>query len=305
MEKLRLENITKSFGAEKVLEDISFTIENNDLVALLGESGSGKSTLLRIIAGFEKLDSGKVSISNQLVAEKGYSAKPESRNVGFIFQDYALFPHLTVEQNISFGMVKSSPEEKEKLERLILNFELQDVKSKKPSQISGGQQQRVAIARALAVNPVLLLLDEPFSNLDQSLRLKIRAEIKRVKEEFNTPMLLVTHDPDDAMELADKIAILQEGKIVQLDTPLNLYKNPLNEYVANLFGPNFLFENRFLRPENIDLSGKDFIGSVEGLEFSARGYLLKIKYKDLILWSQVSGAKTYNLGSRISFSIND
>jgi iron(III) transport system ATP-binding protein len=304
MEKLKLENITKKFDKELVLDQVSFSIDDNELIALLGESGSGKSTLLRIIAGFEKPDDGKVFISEELVANNNVNRKPENRNVGFIFQEYALFPHLSVEQNIAFGLSKSNGNSKERIAHLLNIFELEEVKAKKPNKISGGQQQRVAIARALAVNPVLLLMDEPFSNLDQSLRLKIRKEIKKIKEEFKTPMLLVTHDPDDAMELADKIAILQDGKIVQFDTPINLYNNPLNQYVANLFGPNFKFQNRFLRPEHIDLSGSDFEGKIVKIEFSSRGFLLGINYQDINLTARINNKDNYRIGDKISFSIN-
>jgi len=276
MEKLRLENITKKFENEVVLDQVSFSIKDNELIALLGESGSGKSTLLRIIAGFENADEGSVRIEDEISSDENHFVKPENRNVGLIFQDYALFPHLTVEKNIAFGLSKSDSDSKEKISYLLKVFELEEVKNKKPGKISGGQQQRVAIARALAVNPILLLMDEPFSNLDQSLRLKIRKEIRKIKEEFKIPMLLVTHDPDDAMELADKIAILQDGKIVQFDSPSNLYNNPLNQYVANLFGPNVEFNNK-----------------------------LKINYQDTILTTRVNKGQRYNIGEKITFSIND
>jgi iron(III) transport system ATP-binding protein len=305
MEKLRLENITKKFENEVVLDQVSFSIKDNELIALLGESGSGKSTLLRIIAGFENADEGSVRIEDEISSDENHFVKPENRNVGLIFQDYALFPHLTVEKNIAFGLSKSDSDSKEKISYLLKVFELEEVKNKKPGKISGGQQQRVAIARALAVNPILLLMDEPFSNLDQSLRLKIRKEIRKIKEEFKIPMLLVTHDPDDAMELADKIAILQDGKIVQFDSPSNLYNNPLNQYVANLFGPNVEFNNKFLRPEHIDLNGDDYQGVISGIKFSSRGFLLKINYQDTILTTRVNKGQRYNIGEKITFSIND
>jgi iron(III) transport system ATP-binding protein len=305
MEKLQLNNITKRFGEELILDDVSLAVANNELVALLGESGSGKSTLLRIIAGFESAEKGEIIIAEQTVASDSVFLKPEDRSVGFIFQDYALFPHLSVERNISYGLKGKSDAEKAKLNQLLKVFELEEVRSKKPSKLSGGQQQRVAIARALAVQPVLLLLDEPFSNLDQSLRGKVRKEIQRIKEEFETPMLLVTHDPDDALELADKIAVLQNGKIVQFDTPEKIYRQPLNQYVADLFGPNFIVDNLFFRQENIDLNGNKYSGKVTALKKSPRGHLIEFIVDNQILKIVTNQPVTFHEGDEITFSLSD
>lgn len=305
MEKLQLKHITKRFGEELILDDVSLSIANNELVALLGESGSGKSTLLRIIAGFESAEKGEVIIAEQTVASDSVFLKPEDRNVGFIFQDYALFPHLSVERNIAYGLKGKGAAEKAKLNELLKVFELEEVRSKKPSKLSGGQQQRVAIARALAVQPVLLLLDEPFSNLDQSLRGKVRKEIQRIKEEFKTPMLLVTHDPDDALELADKIAVLQEGKIVQFDTPDKIYRQPLNQYVADLFGPSFIVDNRFVRQENIDLNGNKYAGKVTAIKQSPRGRVIEFVVDNQIVTLVTKQPITCLVGDDIRFSLSD
>ncbi|MDX1445088.1 ABC transporter ATP-binding protein [Lishizhenia sp.] len=247
MSYLKLENITKSFGKSQVLKEVSFAIEQNEIVALLGESGSGKTTLLRIIAGLEFANTGNVMVNEKVMQDASTFLKTEHRNIGVIFQDYALFPHLNVKQNIAYGL-------RDKNEALLNDFlsifELTEHAKKRPHQLSGGQQQRVAIARSIIVNPDLLLLDEPFSSLDQSLKRKVRSEISTILRRQNIPSILVTHDPDDAMEMADKIAILQKGEIVQFDTPENIYKNPINEYVGDLTGGINVLEGRLVRPSD-------------------------------------------------------
>jgi iron(III) transport system ATP-binding protein len=280
MSKLRLQHISKSFRNTKVLDDVCFEMGEHEILGLLGESGSGKSTLLRIIAGFESPDSGQVVVDNEVLVGDECFVKPEKRDVGMIFQDYALFPHLSVEQNISFG-VKSS-QEKLRVNELIDLFELGDQLNKKPAQLSGGQQQRVAIARALAAKPRVLLLDEPFSNLDQSLRRKVRAEIKRVNTEFGIPLVMVSHDPEDALELADRIAVIQNGKLIQIDTPENLYNHPVNEYIGSLFGYiSVWLDGRLLRPENLikvdAVKDQSVSGVVNNVVFHSSGrYLIQL-----------------------------
>lgn len=254
MSYLKLENITKSFGKSQVLKEVSFAIEQNEIVALLGESGSGKTTLLRIIAGLEFANTGKVVVNDKVMQDASTFLKTEYRNIGVIFQDYALFPHLNVKQNIAYGL-------REKKDALLNDFlrifELEEHAKKRPHQLSGGQQQRVAIARSIIVNPDLLLLDEPFSSLDQSLKRKVRSEISTILRRQNIPSILVTHDPDDAMEMADKIAILQKGEIVQFDTPENIYKNPINEYVGDLTGGINALEDRLVRPSDTKMLPAD------------------------------------------------
>lgn len=302
MTALSVKNISKSFGTLKVLDEVSIDVGKNELVALLGESGSGKSTLLRIIAGFEQADNGEVILCDKVLTNKDVFVKPEERGVGIIFQDYALFPHLSVRKNISFG-VKKALDKEEKINRLLEIFELQEQANKKPASISGGQQQRVAIARALAVNPRLLLLDEPFSNLDQTLRRKVRSEIRRVQRQFEIPMILVTHDPDDAIELADKIAVLQDGKIVQIDTPKNLYFNPSNEYVASLFGAYSIFNNQIIRPENIDFSKSDFEGKIIDISNGIKGEVVLIKIEGQEITTYPSSSQNFSVGASIKFGI--
>lgn len=270
---LVLENISKSYSKKSVLNNISFDLGENELMALLGESGSGKSTLLRIIAGFEIPDSGEVNMDSTVLVGKNKFIRPEDRDIGLIFQDYALFPHLTVRKNITFGAKQKDTVE---IDKLLNIFGLTEHANKKPNQLSGGQQQRVAIARALAARPKLLLLDEPFSNLDQSLRRIVRAEIKRVQREFGLPIILVTHDPEDALDLADRVAVIKDGQLIQLNTPENLYRRPINKYVGELFGYISEWKGSLLRPDAfvISLDRGEIKGEVINCTFSSNGNFL-------------------------------
>ena len=300
MSALSVRNISKSFGKLSVLDDISLEVGKHELVALLGESGSGKTTLLRIIAGFEFAESGSISLKNiDLINDSTY-VKPEDRKIGVIFQDYALFPHLSVRKNIAYGLSKK---DYARVDELLHIFELVEQADKMPSEISGGQQQRVAIARALAVQPDLLLLDEPFSNLDQTLRRKVRAEIRRVQQSFNIPMVLVTHDPDDALELADKIAVLQNGKIIQFDTPQAIYFNPVNEYVASLFGPYSMFNQHVIRPEQIDFSQQDFKAEVIMSTPHVKGNIIQLKSGNDQLIAHTPSYHQLVVGQKVTFGI--
>ena len=304
MSALILKNIIKRFSNEIVLNRVNLDVGDNEIVALLGESGSGKSTLLRIIAGFEMPDEGLVKLNSKTLVDNKTFIKPENRKVGLIFQDYALFPHLTVRQNLAFGLQNiNAAKKKQILEELLNVFELKDVESKKPNRISGGQQQRVSIARALAVKPDLLLMDEPFSNLDQSLKLKVRKEILKVKTDFKTPMLLVTHDPDDALQLADRVAILHDGEIIQFDTPENVYNYPNNIYVGSLFGECNQLENKIFRPEAVDFSKNDYSGTIVGINFTANGYLIEIKTSKSTVKALVKKVEGYNLADKVSFGV--
>ncbi len=300
---LKIHNISKSFGKSEVLKNCSLDIESNEFVALLGESGSGKSTLLRVIAGFETPNKGSVNLGDRTLVDTSTFVKPEDRRVGVIFQNYALFPHLNIRKNISFGIKKTERKNNKTVDELLALFELEEHQFKLPHSLSGGQQQRVAIARALAVNPKVLLMDEPFSNLDQSLRRKVRQEIKRMHQQINIPIILVSHDPEDALELADKVAVLQNGEIVQFDTPEKLYYYPANNYVADLLGPNTLFNDRFVRPEQISFQGNDFSGKVLKTSFSLRGNMITIA-TDSTAFLAYDYYRKYKIGDVISFSID-
>lgn len=234
---LKIENLTKSYQASSqfMLSDINFQLADRQICAIVGQSGSGKSTLLRLIAGLDMANSGTISLAGKVLTSAQGFTPPENRNIGFVFQNFALFPHLTVQRNIEFGIFKES--NKKEILRVLLDLVgLKKHIKKYPHELSGGEQQRVALARALAPNPSLLLLDEPFSNLDASIKTHIRNEVFDIIRFRKVSCIFVTHDTADAMTVADKIAILNDGKIVQEGTSKNLYENPRSAYVANFFG---------------------------------------------------------------------
>jgi iron(III) transport system ATP-binding protein len=241
---LHFDSVAKKYTTTYVLEQISFEVQKGHLVAITGESGCGKTTLLRLIAGLEALSEGRIFINEQLVAEKNKGVAPQQRKVGMVFQDYALFPHLTVQKNIAYGLANktnASLQVKELLDLLDL-VGLTGLENRFPHQLSGGQQQRVALARAIAPKPQILLLDEPFSNLDEIRREYLREEICQIIKKTGITALLVTHDTRDALSSADKIALLKKGKLVVYDTPQNLYHQPKNEYAILFFGKSNLIK---------------------------------------------------------------
>jgi iron(III) transport system ATP-binding protein len=243
MEKaLEIKNISHSLGKNEVLHDVSFSVNRNEICAILGESGSGKTTLLRSVAGFEYPQRGEIIHNGISISGPGIFVQPEKRNIGLVFQEYALFPHLTVEKNVSFGM-----KDKSTVMHYLRMLGIDSLAQRYPHQLSGGQQQRTAIARSLAVNPSVLMLDEPFSNLDQSLKWSVRHELKKVFSENNITCLLVTHDIDDVLEMAHYVVVLHNGKIEQQGTPHALYKNPVSAYIARLFGPVNLVNTEMIK----------------------------------------------------------
>lgn len=203
-----------------VIEDFSLTIEQGEVICILGESGGGKSTVLRLVAGLEVPSKGRIRINDITMVDQNVFVQPEKRGVGMVFQDYALFPHMTVAENIRFGLNKMSNKEKDhRITQMLDLVSLGDYKKRYPYELSGGQQQRVAIARTLAPKPSLLLLDEPFSNLDAHLRGKIREEIKIILRQTNITVIFVTHDEEDAKSMADRVVILNKGKIIEIADP--------------------------------------------------------------------------------------
>jgi iron(III) transport system ATP-binding protein len=251
-----LESVVKRFPGAFVLGPITLDVKKGELVAVLGPSGCGKTTLLRLIAGFERPDEGSIVIDGRIVAGRSQWVEPEDRQVGMVFQDYALFPHLTVAQNVSFGMKfrpnPLSPFPKREggtplpvsgrgrgrglVRELLQLVGLAGFEDRYPHELSGGEQQRVALARALAANPRVLLLDEPFSNLDADLRPKMRAELKILLHRLNCTTIFVTHDQEEAFELADRVAVLNAGRLEQIDTPERLYREPATRFVAEFIG---------------------------------------------------------------------
>lgn len=227
------------------VDDLSLELPQGEIMALLGPSGCGKTTLLRLIAGFENLDAGSITLAGQEVANERQALSPEKRRVGFVFQDYALFPHLTVLQNVLFGLHDKKYNAKAKLERAEEVLELVGLNAfhkRRPHQLSGGQQQRVALARALAPEPAIMLLDEPFSNLDAALRENTRAEIKQILRQTDTTTLLVTHDQEEALTFADRLAVMRLGKLEQIGEPEQVYNQPATAFVALFLGTSNLLD---------------------------------------------------------------
>ena len=227
--------VSKSFGEAMVLDNISFSVDQDEIVVLLGASGSGKTTILRIIAGLEMPDQGMIILHGKNVT----SLPARERGTGVIFQSYALFPKMTVEENIGYGLkIRRSKKNliKEKVSQLIELVHLEEYRKKYPSQLSGGQQQRVAIARALAYEPEVLLFDEPFGALDAQIRTMLRREIRSLLKQIEVPSIFITHDQEEALELGDRIAVLNEGKLDQIGTPFEVYNQPQTEHVATVLG---------------------------------------------------------------------
>jgi iron(III) transport system ATP-binding protein len=231
---LRVEALSQSYGEHQVVHDLSFALAPGVIGCLLGPSGCGKTTVLRCIAGFEPVQGGRILIDEAVVSAPGLSVPPEKRRVGMVFQDYALFPHLRVEANIAFGLHDAGrgPRVRELAELVGLS----GVLHKYPHELSGGQQQRAALARALAPRPALLLLDEPFSNLDTDLRERLSLELREIIKAAGTTAMLVTHDQQEAFAIADEIGVLHEGRIQQWDSAYNLYHRPANRFVADFVG---------------------------------------------------------------------
>lgn len=233
--RVKIENLTKKFGDVVAVDNFTMTFEDGELVVLLGPSGCGKSTVLNMLSGILPVTSGKIYFDEDDVTE----LPPQDRGVGICFQNYALYPHMTVLENIAFPLeIKkiNKAERNEKAKEMAKLVHIENYLNRKPRELSGGQQQRVAIARALIKNPRLLLLDEPLSNLDARLRLEMREEIRRIQQETGVTTIFVTHDQEEAMSISDKIVLMKDGKLQQLDSPQELYDDPHNEFVASFLG---------------------------------------------------------------------
>jgi sulfate transport system ATP-binding protein len=257
-------NVSKRFGDFVAVDDVSLEVESGSLMALLGPSGSGKSTLLRIIAGLEQPDGGEI-----LLAGKDATAlKPQKRNVGFVFQHYAAFKHMTVRENVAFGLkVRRRPkaEVRERVEELLHLVQLQGLGDRYPSQLSGGQRQRMGLARALAPEPQVLLLDEPFGALDARVRAELREWLKRLHDVVHVTTVFVTHDQEEAMEVADDIALLNHGRIEQVGAPRELYDQPANEFVMRFVGDANDLGGVLVRPQDVELHEEPVDGGSQAM----------------------------------------
>ncbi|HEY3922708.1 MAG TPA: TOBE-like domain-containing protein [Gaiellaceae bacterium] len=245
-------NLSKRFGDFQALDDVSVSVAGGSLTALLGPSGSGKSTLLRVIAGLERPDSGEVSLGGVDVTGRA----PQDRGIGFVFQHYAAFKHMTVWDNIAFGLsIRKRPRDEigKRVAELLELVQLEGLAKRYPAQLSGGQRQRMGLARALAVDPEVLLLDEPFGALDARVRKELRAWLRRLHDETHTTTVIVTHDQEEAMEVADEVVVMNKGKVEQVADPRRLYEHPANEFVMTFVGQANRLGDSFVRPHDLDL----------------------------------------------------
>ncbi len=261
---LQLNHVRQAYGQQVVIHDLSLRLKKGSIGCLLGSSGCGKTTVLRCVAGFESISAGEIRLNGVCVSCADFSLPPEQRRVGMVFQDYALFPHLTVAENIGFGLHRqTSAVRQNRIEELMQMVGLSKVSGQYPHQLSGGQQQRVALARALAPKPELLLLDEPFSNLDVSLREYLSQEVRDIIKSQGTTAILVTHDQAEAFAIADEIGVMHQGEIQQWDTAFNLYHRPANRLVADFIGQGTFLPGRMLCDAQIEIE----LGVLNG-EFS-------------------------------------
>ncbi|MEX1268068.1 MAG: ABC transporter ATP-binding protein [Balneolaceae bacterium] len=267
---LEVKNIEKAFEKDvPVVKKAAFSVNENEIFALLGPSGCGKTTTLRLISGFENLDEGEIYINGKLLSSKKVHCAPQKRGIGFVFQDYALFPHMSALDNVAFGL-NNLPGYKRRVfaEEVLCRTGMGDYKDRSPAELSGGQQQRVALARAIAPEPKLILLDEPFSNLDAMLRDTTRKEVRSIIKKAGMSAVLVTHDQEEALSFADRIGVMNEGKIEQIGTPEEVYYQPKTTFVARFLGRTNLFEG--------DVDNTDFIetnlGSLQ-LNCKASGHI--------------------------------
>ena len=245
-------NINKKFGNFVALEDVSVTIPTGRLTALLGPSGGGKSTLLRVIAGLETADSGTVNIEGV----EATTLPPQQRNVGFVFQHYAAFKHLSTRRNVAFGLeIRKRPKDEiaAKVDEVLKLVHLEQFSHRLPSQLSGGQRQRMALARALAVEPTVLLLDEPFGALDAQVRKELRVWLRRLHDEVHVTTVFVTHDQEEALEVADDIVVINRGRVEQAGAPDEIYDAPASEFVMRFLGPTTEFDGAVVRPHDLDV----------------------------------------------------
>jgi sulfate transport system ATP-binding protein len=257
-------DVTKRFNGFTALHDVSVAIPEGSLTALLGPSGSGKSTLLRVIAGLEEPEAGQVLLGGEDVTSKPARA----RGVGMVFQHYAAFKHMTVRDNVAFGLtVRKRPraEIKDRVHELLELVQLEGLAKRYPAQLSGGQRQRMALARALAVEPQVLLLDEPFGALDARVRKELRAWLRRLHDEVHVTTIIVTHDQEEAMEVAGQVVLLNEGRVEQVGSPRELYESPANEFVMSFVGPVNRLGQTFVRPHDLDVALEPDAGSSEAM----------------------------------------
>ena len=247
---LNLRNLACGYQDQRVVQDLNLHLNTGDIGCLLGSSGCGKTTTLRAIAGFEPVYEGEITLAGEVISRPGFTLAPEKRRIGMVFQDYALFPHLSVAENIGFG-IRKHPRLKQVTDELLELVNLGTLGKRYPHELSGGPQQRVALARALAPEPQLLLLDEPFSNLDGELRRRLSHEVREILKARGTSAILVTHDQEEAFAVSDHVGVFKEGRLEQWDTPYNLYHEPLTPFVASFIGKGYFIRGQLVSPESV------------------------------------------------------
>jgi len=327
---IRLEGVTKRFGDVVAVDAASFCVERGEVVALLGPSGCGKTTLLRLVAGFERPDAGTVEINERPVSGRGVWVPPERRRVGMVFQDYALFPHLTVAENVGFGLPRRA--RPVRVAGLLAIVGLEGIGGRYPHELSGGQQQRVALARALAPAPELVLLDEPWSNVDPFLRESLRSEVVEIVRPLGVTVVLVTHDREEAFSLADRIALMRDGRVVQEGTSEELYFAPVSRWAAEFVGAGNVLPGRvvsglvetalgafpvngarvngsanvLVRPELLELEC-DPRGEAEVVarEFRGHDVFYRVRFDGVELVSQRPSNEVVPLGARVSIRLHE
>ena len=305
MAYIEIKNIKKQFDENVVIDNLSLNVEKGEFISLLGSSGCGKTTMLRMIAGFTEPTSGSIEIDNQIFysLEENIMVPPGKRNLGMVFQSYAVWPHMNVFDNIAYPL-KIKKYKKEEIQKRTMNIikvvGLAGRENDYPHALSGGQQQRVALARALVMEPSVLLLDEPLSNLDAHLRDKMKSEIRSIQQELNITVIYVTHDQSEALQMSDRIVVMNKGNIEQIDKPIEIYKNPKTPFVASFIGKNniFKYDNKEIavRPENIFLTkekrelenciyGEIIQKSFQGTHYF---YIIHTKYNDIMVQGSVN-----------------
>ena len=302
---LKVSNLKKIYDRDiPIIKSLNFSVDKGEIISFIGESGSGKTTFLRCLAGLEEVTSGKIELNGKILNDSNTLIQSHKRKIGFVFQDYPLFPHLNVTENIILNLEKKY---RSSLENILDLTNLNLLKKRYPHELSGGEQQRVAIARAIIREPDLLLLDEPFSNLDSAIKSQIKSEIKRIVKDLNITTILVTHDIKDSLEISDRILIFKAGVLQQYDTPSDVYCKPANCYCAEMLGKlNPIVENHknlFIRPESVNIvQNSDHEGTVVKSIFSGKEFLLKVLVGDNY-WNLYS-KNSYKSGCKIYLDFN-
>ena len=327
MTAVELRGVSKSFGPVRAVRELELEVRRGELLAVLGPSGCGKTTLLRLIAGFERPEEGSITVGNEIVAGPACFVAPERRRIGMVFQDYALFPHLSVEANVAFGLERRARDERRALtQRTVELVGLQHKSARYPHELSGGERQRVALARALAPEPDVVLLDEPFSNLDATLRAGLRREVELILRDAEATALLVTHDQEEALSLADRLAVMRDGRLVQVGAPEEVYARPAGRWTAQFVGEVNVLSGvargqgvetelgRFdlpgpasgavhvaVRPEQLDLR-PDGHGNAEVVarEFRGHDVLYRLRHEGgRTVLVQLPSLRLYDVGARV------